>query len=172
MSSKSRHLTFLSSSTWEHLPRYCHSCDTMNWVWMEPWAPAPLHLDQSLLNTTSILIWLLEQLTLHCFYLFKNLHCFSAARKIPRDNNVQVCSYSLSFCDGLLSPFLKFFSPIQGKEAKIIPPKIAETRQMNRGRQSSVNAAKVHKQRGESTRVGPCWETAQEPLTPRSANHV
>lgn len=56
MSSKSRHLTFLPRNTWVHLPRYCHSCDTVNWVQMEPQAPAPLHLDQSILNTTSILI--------------------------------------------------------------------------------------------------------------------
>lgn len=57
MSSKSRHLTFLSCNSWVHLARYCHSCDTVHWVRTEPRAPAPLHLDQSILNTVSILIW-------------------------------------------------------------------------------------------------------------------
>lgn len=72
-------------------------------------------------------------------YLFKNLHCFSAATKSPGDKNVQPAPIHCHSVKGCLVPFLFliFFSHSR-KGGKIYFPKIVETRQMNRGRQKAV----------------------------------
>lgn len=108
MPSKSRHLTFLSCNSWVLLARYCHSCDTMNWVWKEPlFLPfRSIHFEyHKYLNTR----WLLKQLTLQYFNLLKNLHCLSAARKSPRDKNVRSAPiHSHSVMGFLVFFFLNF----------------------------------------------------------------